>query len=207
MIFMNFKTILVLLCFVVAIVGIIAPVNAAAESVSESKAFTIESKEKSAKIKIRLDGNGGKFPLFLRSPAKVVSKSINKGSKIGNFPTAPRRDGYVFEGYFTKKTSGSKISASTKPTKPVTYYAQWSKKPYTLTFNANGGSVTPYSKKIVEKKNLGELPEPTRYDHTFDGWYTAKSGGTKVTSATKMSAKDMVIYAQWTRNPTSDFTY
>jgi len=36
------------------------------------------------------------------------------------------------------------------------------------------------------------LPTPKR-----DGWYTAKSGGTKVSATTKMAAKNVTVYAQW----------
>ncbi len=41
------------------------------------------------------------------------------------------------------------------------------------------------------------LPEPTRTGYAFLGWYTKKSGGTKVTAATKFS-KSTTLYARWT---------
>jgi len=49
-----------------------------------------------------------------------------------------------------------------------------------ITWNANGGSVTPALRKVAYKKGYGTLPTPTRSGYTFDGWYTAASGGTKV---------------------------
>lgn len=42
---------------------------------------------------------------------------------------------------------------------------------------------------------------PTRSGYTFSGWYTAASGGTKVTSDTKMTG-NMTIYAQWSASYT-----
>lgn len=54
---MNFKKILVLAIFTIAIVGIIAPLNAT----SIDNNVKIESKSKTASYKIALDGNGGKI--------------------------------------------------------------------------------------------------------------------------------------------------
>lgn len=48
---------------------------------------------------------------------------------------------------------------------------------------------------------IGTLPTPTRSGYTFSGWYTAASGGTQVTSSTKMTG-NMTIYAQWSASYT-----
>jgi len=123
---MKIKTIMVLLIFAVAIIGIIAPVNATVNSISgENKVYTIESKAKTSYIKVYLDSNGGRFPGFT---SKRIVKTIKKGSKIGTMPTPPYRSGYTFKGYYTKKTGGKKISKNTRPTKKVVYYTHWKKK-------------------------------------------------------------------------------
>ena len=45
----------------------------------------------------------------------------------------------------------------------------------------------------------GELPEPTREGYTFDGWYTAETGGELVEADTEVSDKsDHTLYAHWT---------
>ncbi|MBQ6476826.1 MAG: InlB B-repeat-containing protein [Bacilli bacterium] len=44
-----------------------------------------------------------------------------------------------------------------------------------------------------------ELPTPARKGYTFSGWYTAPSGGTKVTTSVNVStASDHNLYARWT---------
>ena len=43
------------------------------------------------------------------------------------------------------------------------------------------------------------LPTPTRSGYTFDGWYTASSGGTKITSSTTIT-ENKTLYAHWTPN-------
>ena len=75
----------------------------------------------------------------------------------------------------------------------------WSK--YTVTFNANGGTTPTASKTVTYKSTYGALPTPTRTGYTFNGWYTAKSGGSKVTSSTVVSTTgNRTLYAQWTEH-------
>ena len=71
-----------------------------------------------------------------------------------------------------------------------------------LTFNPNGGTVTTKTKNVKVKAKAGTLPSPSRKGYTFTGWYTAKSGGTKVTAETKIS-KSQTLYAHWTKTTVS----
>ena len=146
------------------------------------------------------NGNGGSTP----SPSSIT-KEYN--AALGTLPTCSRT-GYTFLGWYTASSGGTKISTTTVVTKDITYYAQWSINSYTLTFNPNGGTVTPTSKDLEYNSAYGTLPTPTRasnaqYTYTFAGWYTAATGGTQVTAATKMAAKDTTVYAYWTSNTRS----
>lgn len=72
---------------------------------------------------------------------------------------------------------------------------------FTVSFNANGGSVTTESKKVTYDSNYGTLPTPTRTGYQFNGWYTETSGGSKITSSSTVSITDnQILYAQWTVN-------
>lgn len=146
------------------------------------------------------NGNGGGTP----SPSSIT-KEYNVA--LGTLPTCSRT-GYTFLGWYTASSGGTKISTTTVVTKDITYYAQWSINSYTLTFNPNGGTVTPTSKDLEYNSAYGTLPTPTRasdaqYTYTFAGWYTAATGGTQVTATTKMAAKDTTVYAHWTSNTRS----
>ena len=66
---------------------------------------------------------------------------------------------------------------------------------YTVTFNANGGSVSPSSAVTTDGK-LRALPIPTRSGYDFVGWYTTASGGDRVTVNTVFT-KNTTIYAYW----------
>lgn len=146
------------------------------------------------------NGNGGSTP----SPSSIT-KEYN--TALGTLTTCTRT-GYTFLGWYTASSGGTKISTTTVVTKDITYYAQWSINSYTLTFNPNGGTVTPTSKNLEYNSVYGTLPTPTRasdaqYTYTFAGWYTAATGGTQVTAATKMAAKDTTVYAHWASNTRS----
>ena len=52
---------------------------------------------------------------------------------------APTRKGYTFQGWFTAKTKGTKISVNTTVSKSVTYYAQWKPTKYKVTVKAGAG--------------------------------------------------------------------
>ena len=71
---------------------------------------------------------------------------------------------------------------------------------YTLTFNANGGTVSEGSRRVTYGAAYGTLPTPSRSGYTFNGWFTAASGGSQVSSGTKMGASNVTIYAQWKAN-------
>lgn len=129
------------------------------------------------------------------------------------------RTGYTFAGWYTAATGGSQVSTiSTLGDK--TYYAHWDPVTYTLNLQESGTSTYPVSWTGTEPNsfNTNQLPytlptasssnRVTRTGYTFDGWYTASTGGTKVTSipAEASSAADKTYYAQWTLN-TYTITY
>ena len=68
---------------------------------------------------------------------------------------------------------------------------------YTITFNGNGGTPSVTSMTTIDQK-LPELPTATHSSrYSFDGWYTAASGGTKITTAT-VFYENTTVYAHWT---------
>ena len=73
---------------------------------------------------------------------------------------------------------------------------------YTVSFDANGGTLTGDSTATTGADGkLTSLPTPTREGYTFDGWYTAETGGEEITTNYGFSA-DTTIYARWTGGDT-----
>ncbi len=87
------------------------------------------------KYKIKFNANKGKV--------SSKSKSVTSGKKYGKLPT-PKRSGYTFKGWFTKKKGGSKLTKSSYVAKVSkhTLYAQWTKKSSGSTGTANSPYVT-----------------------------------------------------------------
>ena len=68
---------------------------------------------------------------------------------------------------------------------------------FIVTFDGNGGTPSVGSMPTTNRK-LTSLPSASRRgSYSFDGWYTEKSGGTKITTATVFSA-NTTVYAHWT---------
>ena len=141
--------------------------------------------------KLTYNSNGGKAC----SPSY---KNVQYNAAYGTLCT-PTRKGYTFNGWYTAATDGTKVSSSTKMgAANKTIYAHWTINTYKLTLNPNGGTAcTPSTKNVKYNNAFGELCTPTRTGHTFVAWYTAASGGTKVTASTKIEDHNTTIYAHW----------
>ena len=146
---------------------------------------------------ITFDANGGSV-----SPSSAQTKN----GKLESLPT-PTRGGYDFLGWYTEETGGEKVTTDTVFTKNSIIYAHWQEQTaqeYTVTFNANGGSVSTTSTTTKDGK-LESLPTPTRGGYDFLGWYTEKDGGEKVTNNTVFT-NDTTIYAHWQKQAAQEYT-
>ena len=65
-----------------------------------------------------------------------------------------------------------------------------------VLYDANGGTTSPRSQGYDAKLTAKIFPVPTYTGYTFQGWFTAKTGGTKVT-VLDASTKGKTLYAQW----------
>ena len=76
---------------------------------------------------------------------------------------------------------------------------------YTLNLDPNGGSMSStyttvnYGKTYRDIHNY-DISKPSRIGYTFSGWYTAKTGGTKVSEESTVFNESIgnTIYAHWT---------
>ena len=135
-------------------------------------------------------------------------RTVAKGSSIGELPSymAPSLAGVgfgAFQGWYTSKTGGTRVTEDTIVNGDVTYYGRW-KYYRIIEFELNGGELTIDHWPFAESgKAIGALPVPVRDGYQFGGWYTAASGGTKVRENTVITATDANItiplkyYARW----------
>ena len=127
----------------------------------------------------------------------VPSTTKDYNTAIGTLPTATKT-GYDFNGWFTAATGGEQITTATKVTADVTYYAQFSVRSHTLTWNANGGTLTGGTASGTYAYGTAiTAPTATRDGYTFAGWYFERMSEVQ-TPKTTMQDYDMVYTAQWT---------
>ncbi len=74
---------------------------------------------------------------------------------------------------------------------------------FTATFNLNGGNISGSTTDIkiyakVDDTVVMPSQNPMMSGYTFEGWFTEMTGGTEITTATKLT-KDTTFYAQWTK--------
>ena len=146
---------------------------------------------------VTFDANGGSV--------STASTTTTDG-KLASLPT-PTYDGYTFLGWYTEETGGDEVTTDTVFTNDTTIYAHWQKQAaqaYTVTFDANGGSVSTASATTKDGK-LESLPTPTYDGYDFLGWHTQKDGGEKVTTDTVFT-KDTTIYAHWQKQAAQEYT-
>ena len=116
--------------------------------------------------------------------------------------TAAPNEGYHFKEWQVEAPAGLAITNNkfTMPDGNVEVKAIFEKDvptEYTVTFDGNGGTPSVGSMTTTDGK-LAPLPDASRRgSYSFDGWYTEKSGGTEVTTATVFSA-NTTVYANWT---------
>ncbi|MBQ3584877.1 MAG: PASTA domain-containing protein [Lachnospiraceae bacterium] len=126
----------------------------------------------------------------------------------GKLPTCTRT-GFTFDGWYTSVAGGDKITETSKyyVQGDSTVYAHWTANTYTITFDPNGGTVGTSNISYKYGSVYSNMPTPARKQYTFDGWYTASSGGTKITSSTGVTiTSNQTLYAHWTANQWSGWT-
>jgi len=160
----------------------------------DSELDTIVYGAESKTCKVAFNANGG---------SGGETRSVAKGKAVGTLPKATRK-GYKFKGWYTKKSGGTKIKATTKVKKNVTYYAQWTANKYKIKFNANGGSGTmsaqsaTYGQTVTLRANTFK-----RSKYKFAGWAKSKNGAVayknkaKVKNLTSKSGQTVTLYAKW----------
>ena len=156
-------------------------------------------------ITIKWNANGGtgsatNMTVYFDQGFKT--RGVNDGiSRVGYTLTGWHAEGWRdFDAQITEyqfnhiKSDWSRSATSYE----ITFYAIWTPNQYTVTFNPNGGSVSPTTKTVTYDSAYGDLPTPTRTGYTFVGW---KLNGTVITSSTKVhTASNHTLHAEWTAN-------
>ncbi len=137
----------------------------------------------------------------------TANKTVTFDSTYGEL-AVPTRVGYAFDGWYTAASGGTQVTNDTKVTNASnhTIYAHWKANAYTVTYDANGGTVTSSTQAYVITDALN-IQTPTRTGYTFNGWSVTSAGGnwtagTTVDAGNMAAGKygDVTLTAQWTEN-------
>lgn len=112
----------------------------------------------------------------------------------------PTKVGYNFAGWNkTINTSTMSDTIFKMGLSETTLTAKWEAKNFLITYDVNGGNaISPNQKQITYDSPYGTLAIPTRTGYKFEGWYTSRTGGTKVTESTTHNTEtNITLYAQW----------
>lgn len=126
--------------------------------------------------------------------ATTVNRSETKSYDFVN-KTSSAKDITKYFGVWIAGNYGSRYSNRATATCKVTPAS------YLVTFDPNGGKVSPESTAVTIGKKYGPLPTPNRYGYDFDGWYTEKIGGKdkEVTETDVVGTNPpTTLYAHWT---------
>lgn len=116
------------------------------------------------------------------------------------------RIGYTFEGWYSDADYNTKVeSISTDETSGIYLYAKWKANTYNISYkNADETDI-----------EVNEATNPSTYTYgvgvdsfgavekegyTFEGWYDAATGGTKIESISATQTEDIILYARFTAN-------
>ena len=163
---------------------------------------TLYAQWRAKQITVSFDTNQGSGSSV---PDSVNDITVTYGSTYANLPITGRV-GYDFNGWYTEATGGTKVEKTTGVTREDhTLYAHWTARKYEVGFDAVGGKFSDNNnfKSIYhDYDDTYKLPEePTRTGYTFLGWYTDRSGGTKVENTTQVTtAQYHVLCAHWKAN-------
>ena len=131
----------------------------------------------------------------------TISTDVSGQYTIGQTITleTPTKTGYDFSKWqITIGNSTLSGNILTIGTTDTTIKAIYTAKKYTVTYNANGGTVNTSSRIVTYDNTYGTLVTPKRLGYSFLGWYTAKTGGSKISSNTIVKiTSNQTIYAHW----------
>lgn len=177
----------------------------AGRSIEKSATLTITIGEAKKEVPSNLavtrmeDRPGFTVSFDSRGGSEVAPQTVKNGDQAAK-PADPTREGYTFGGWFTAADGGAAYDFTTPVTESFTLYAHWTQNDFTVTLDANGGTVTPASLSVEPNTAAGTLPTPTRDGYTFLGWNTAADGSGTAFTAETVVTESLTVYAQWRQN-------
>ncbi len=134
-------------------------------------------------------------------PKSVITIGANafKNSGLTNETILPEL-GYTVQ--YNTAAGGSGTVVTDLVAAAATTYLSWTPNTYTVTFDPEGGTVSPGTQSVTYDSPYGALPTPDKTGFTFGGWWTGDNGtGTQVLADTFVKITEaQTLYAKWDIN-------
>ncbi len=156
--------------------------------ITSDRVFTITSAVRET-VQLEYDLGGGKW-IDGFTPRNFAYK--DEGLALPD-ATKIEKPGYTFTGWETSSLTAEPIKCS----------AKWTANTYTVTFDANGGTVKPDTMTVTYGEEFDPMPIAERYGYVFDGWFDEPGGGKKYgdknghSTAGYDKAENCTLYARW----------
>jgi len=116
-------------------------------------------------------------------------------------PNNPRRNGYVFDGFYLEDSFDTPFNITVFPENDMTVYAKWIQLISIYFEPLNGSNTTPISMGIPGD-TIDFPDDPTRQGYIFEGWYTDQTFTTPFTLTTFPNS-NLSVYAKWVEEITA----
>ena len=136
-------------------------------------------------VEVYFETNGG---------SNVSRQVIEKNTKAHR-PSNPKKEGYVFDGWYKDRDYIEPFSFSEKIVEDITLYAKWAAISNIVTFETNGGSKIEYV-SVNTGDALEEIAAPVRKGYDFLGWYVDEELTIKY-DFSKAVEESFTLYAKW----------
>jgi len=141
----------------------------------------------------------------------MTTKTVTQGQAYGTLPNAYPKDGYTFEGWYTAKTGGTKITASTifNGSSDITLYPRYTQNPVAEPQEVTIYYYTDGNLTMTQTTAIGDIYASdymVKDGYTFLGWYSSPTGGTKYNGTKITETSPRTLYAQYAAEAPKEYT-
>ena len=169
-----------------------------------SKTITIVVDVKpSTKNVVNYNYDRNKYTLTINPNGGTYNESTSNTVSDEYFETvkeivSPIKTGYTFKNWTKTGNSTLVDTTLTVGSENTTLTANYTANKYTVSFNANSGSVNTSSIEVTYDSTYGTLPIPTREGYVFLGWFTDASSGVQIKEDSSVTiTANQTLYAHW----------
>ena len=158
---------------------------------TENTALTLYAQWTAATYTVTFNSNG--------AATQDTTARFTYGTTYSSLPVISRR-GYTFLGWYTSPQTGTKINEGdiVAITSDSAFYAHWSAKTYTLTFDPNGGECSTDKITVTYGTAYSNLPSASKQGFAFAGWFDSE-GKEIAPGATVLITGNTAVYARWVK--------